>query len=376
MRCPPRFLLVCCFSLTLAGMLSSFANSADEEVFSGPQEGEKLADFTALGVMDNEGKPFSLIKESQGGPILLIFVHNVTRPSIGLTRQVMDDAGKRKKDGLTSGLIFLSDDMTAMQARVKRMSGAMPKGVRIGISPDKQEGPGAYGLNRNVSLTVLIGNKNKVTDNFALVQPSVQADAIKILNAVVKAVGKGTAPTLRELTLAQVRDESIRKPLNTLLDLKAQDRDVKKLIASIDEYVGDDVQKKRQLRGVVYRVGMVMEGKKYEAAVQRAVRRWGQAAARKPPPPARARQSDKLNGLLRAVIRKDASEKQVDEANAALEEHLKSNEADRQHVGRVANTIVNSGKISNYGTSHAQEIIRGWAKKYGAKQPDRRPNKR
>ena len=72
----------------------------------------------------------------------------------------------------------------------------MTKAPPVGISIDGAEGPGSYGLNRNVNVTVLVGKDGRVTANFALIQPS-ELDATKILGEVVKLVG-GTAPTTAE----------------------------------------------------------------------------------------------------------------------------------------------------------------------------------
>ncbi len=350
--------------LALSVFACATAAQADDPVFSGPQEGERLADFKALEVLDKEGESFSFMGEAKDGPVFLIFVHKITRPSIGLIRTLMNDAAARKSDGLTSGVIFLSDDTTAMQAQVKRMSHALPTSVRLGISPDKQEGPGAYGLNRNVSLTILVGQKQKVTANFAIVQPSIQADAVKVLSAVVKAVGKGKAPTLGQLTVSPVRDPILRKPLDKLLDVDGKDRDVKAIVKEIDDYVGEKPQAKRALSGIAGRLAMVVQDKKYEDEVRKAVRRWSQRKGAAD----RGRMSDKLSGLIRSVIQKTATDEQVDKANKALEAHLKENAADRREVGRIATTITSSGKLGNYGTPHAQEIIKGWAKKYGARR--------
>jgi hypothetical protein len=68
----------------------------------------------------------------------------------------------------------------------------------MSISPDGAEGPGAYGLNRNVALTVLVGKDSRVTHNFALVQPSLQADLPEILAAIVEVAG-GPNPDLSKL---------------------------------------------------------------------------------------------------------------------------------------------------------------------------------
>jgi hypothetical protein len=174
--------------------------SAQAQEFSGPQVGEKVAPFKIRGVLDEQaGKEIDLVQAAGGKPLVLVFVHERNRPALGLARTVCDYAATRKTDGLTAGLIFLTPDATGTADWIKVASGALPKQVPIGISVDGAEGPGAYGLNRKVQVTVLVAKDNKVAANFALVQPSVAADAPKIAAAIVAAVGSGKAPTLEEL---------------------------------------------------------------------------------------------------------------------------------------------------------------------------------
>jgi hypothetical protein len=182
------------------------ANSLAEEnpseqptEFSGPQPGEKLTPFkirTLLG--DAAGEELDLVEQADGKPLVLFFVHEVNRPSIGLARTMLTFAARHKADGLQAGLIFLSGDATMTEAFVKRAAHALPEGVPIGVSTDGAEGPGAYGLNRKVTVTVLVAKDNQVTANFALVQPSLQADGPKIAQAIA-AAGGFKAPTLEEL---------------------------------------------------------------------------------------------------------------------------------------------------------------------------------
>jgi anti-sigma factor RsiW len=54
----------------------------------------------------------------------------------------------------------------------------------------------------------------------------------------------------------------------------------------------------------------------------------------------------------------------VDEAAAAVEAWIEKDEAARKEIARISNTIVNSGKLENYGTPRCQEILRKWAEKY------------
>lgn len=270
-----------------------------EKIFSGPQPGEKLAAFQVRGVFDADaGKELDFVTQAAGKPLVLIFVHDVNRPSIGLTRALTSYTVGRSKDGLSTGVVWLDDDPTEAENTLKRIRHALTPGASTGISLDGQEGPGSYGLNRNVTLTILIGKDQRVTANFALVQPSLQADLPKILEAVVQVAG-GRVPKLEE-------------------------------IAGVGEMM------KR---------------------------------------PATTEQDPNLRRLLQPVIHKTAQPEQVDKAAKAVEDYAMKNDVARKEIGRIATTIVNSGKLSDYGTPRAQEYLRKWAAEYGSKSkgdgPDR-----
>jgi hypothetical protein len=274
--------------LTLLACLVLVAQTgrADDKLFSGPQAGEKLPPFKVRGVFDDDaGKDMDFVKRAGGKPIVLVFVHDVNRPSIAMTRALTTYTASRAKDGLHTGVVWLSDDPTEAENMLKRMRHALAKDAPVGISTDGKEGPGGYGLNRNVTLTILVGKEGKVTANFALVQPSLQADLPKVLKEVVKVAG-GEVPKVEDLI--------------------------------------------------------------------------GEKAA-----PARPQQDTKLPGLLRAVIQKTATKEDVDKAAAAVETYIKDNEAARKEVGRIARTLVEGGKLDDYGTAPAREYIKKWAKEYG-----------
>jgi hypothetical protein len=173
--------------------------AAESKEFSGPQKGEAITPFKIRGVLgDKAGEEFDLVKQAGGKPIVMMFIHEVTRPSVGMARVVMNYAASQKQDGLHAGLILLTADATETENWVKRASGALPQGVAVGLSPDGIEGPGAYGLNRKVMVTVVVAKDDKVTANFALVQPSLAADAPKIIEAIAAAAGV-KPPTAEEL---------------------------------------------------------------------------------------------------------------------------------------------------------------------------------
>lgn len=186
-----------CLAISLFG-LAGITSAAEDPVFSGPQPGEKLTPFKVRGIFDSlAGKEVDLIDRAEGKPVLLVFVHQLTRPSNALTQVLMRYVEQHSED-LYGSLIFLGEDQTALETRLKRARHALPKKAPVTISLDGAEGPGAYGLNRNVSLTILFARDGKVVSNFALISPSVQADTVKVLKPVVEVIG-GKMPTLADL---------------------------------------------------------------------------------------------------------------------------------------------------------------------------------
>jgi hypothetical protein len=139
-----------------------------------------------------------------------------------------------------------------------------------------------------VTLTILVGKEGRTTANFALVQPSIQADLPQVLQAIVEVAG-GEVPRL----------ETILPPGQMMREA---------------ETAGPDAR---------------------------------------------------LRGLIRPIIQQNATNEQIDRAAAALERYVAANEAARRELGRIANTVVSSGRLESYGTQHAQEYLRKWAREFG-----------
>ncbi len=277
------------------GQEAEETQEAKPAVFSGPQVGEGLTALKVKGVYgDQAGKTFDLLEKNKDQPQLVVFLHKRTRPAFGLARTLLTYVSKRKDDKLTGGIIWLTEDATATANWLGQVKRYFPQTSRMPVvySPEGIEGPGAYGLNRNVTMTILVANKNKVTANFALVQPSLQADFPLIMKALVKEAG-GEIPTLESLNGAEMR--------------------------------------------------------------------------RRPAP----RNDEKLGGLLRELIQKDATEEQVKKAAQEIETYIKDKPAAQTQLGTIVERIQSAGKLSNYGTAQAQEHLKTWGKKYAPKAPPR-----
>ncbi len=238
-------------SLVFVCNLSLLAD--DTPVFSGPQVGEKLTSFETVGVYGKyRDKTLDLIEMSGGKPTMLLFVHNVTRPAGDLSRVLIHYGEMRADDGLFSALVLLTDDLTKMEGFMGRTQW-WSAGSPVGLSVDGAEGPGPYGLNRNVTMTILIAHKNRITANFALVQPSV-TEVPKILDAVHKHIG-GQAPTLAETHFLQgpsrlgvtTKDIGLRRRICNVLHSHADEDARQKAAATLDQYVASDKELQSEL---------------------------------------------------------------------------------------------------------------------------------
>lgn len=234
-----RFILFACF-------LTACTPLAAEPVFSGPQVDETLPAFKVRGVFDEAaGKELDFVTQAGDKPLVLIFVHDVNRQSISLVRVLSSYTVSRAKDDLHTGIVWLDADATEAENTLKRIKHALTPKAPTGVSLDGREGPGALGLNRNVQLTILVGKAGKVTANFALVQPSLQADLPKILAEVVKVAG-GKVPKLEEIegmpamarpaAGAPMQDPNLRGLLTPVIRLNAAPEDVERAAKAVEEY--------------------------------------------------------------------------------------------------------------------------------------------
>ncbi len=165
----------------------------DEKFFSGPQTDETLPGFEirkvfapAAGTLFDPTRsewPFETEEKKPGAaarPVLLIFIHDVNRQTISMTRTLTTYTHGRRSDVATC-VILLDADQGHAEQTLNRIKHALTEGIVTGISVDGLEGPGALGLNRKASLTIILADQGKVVANFALIQPSLQTDLLKLL---------------------------------------------------------------------------------------------------------------------------------------------------------------------------------------------------
>lgn len=256
------------FTALIGGQLA-----ADDKIFSGPQIGEKLAEFKVRGFFEpNYGKELDFVKQTAGKPIVLVFVHDGNRPSLRFTQVLSNYTCGLVDQGLATGIVWLADDITEAESALKRNGQALTKEAPTGISLDGKEGPGSYGLNRNVTLTILIGKEGLVTANFALVQPNIQADLRKILSAIGKVLGTPAA-TLEDLLI--VPNAKLQVYFSRLVLKTAELRAVDEEAQRIENYVQQDEAARQELGRITSK--LVREGrlsKHGTAHAQEYLRKW------------------------------------------------------------------------------------------------------
>ncbi len=246
-------IVIAMLSITVAAIAD------DEAVFSGPQKGEPLPQINVLlayGV--DRGQEIDVVSASEGKPTLLVLVNGANRPAARLTRVLMNYAEMRTEEELFAAVVWLDGDRSAAEQYLQQAISWWGMGRPVGISLDGAEGPGSYGLNRDVNLTILIANENRVIANYALVQPS-ETDAPKILQDVVKLIG-GRIPSHPEIVFlsmptrapetanwtAAIADPKYRWHICRVLGSK-DDAEAKQAAAALKVFVADNVDRQRAL---------------------------------------------------------------------------------------------------------------------------------
>ena len=210
---------------------AEFIKSQENRLFSGPQTGEKLLPLKVTGITGEfAGKPLDIIAETGRKPLVL-FLQDTNavgvKGLVGASKLLLTiDAFQKKHSNVNSaeksdqgfqiGVVFLADNLDALPEWAHNMiQKEIPNEVLIGISPDGREGPGSYGLNRNVAQTILVAKDGKVLHNFAFTQPMLYTDP-HLLGAIAQVM------EIEPATLEKwLNEEAMKKYKEDKLDEKS-----------------------------------------------------------------------------------------------------------------------------------------------------------
>lgn len=249
--------------LVLGLSCGTFVRAQEATVFSGPQPGEKLGQFTARGVFDDlAGKDTDVVARAEGKALLLVFVHDpLTRPSAAVARGLAEYAAKNTAK-IDHATIWLNDDRSEAEAYLRRARSSLNLPGTVLVSLDGADGPGVLGLNREVSLTILVARDGMVTGNFALVQPST-TDGPKIVASIAETAGT-RAVTQNEFdqlcygeNRAMMRRDGAEIPrplLAAVINKQATAEQVAEAIEKVEEYVRDNPARQKTLGQIARRI--------------------------------------------------------------------------------------------------------------------------
>ena len=186
-----------------------------KQIFSGPQKGENLPALKVTSLFgDTKGEAFDPIKRAGNRPQILFFQDAIFGevPCLFQFADAIRQVNEKADQELQVACIFLADDVNTITSRYARVfAGLRERGVNvIAVAPGGRTGPGSYGLNRNISQTILVAKAGKVTWNFVSEQGLLFANP-HILGAVAEAVGEKRETVAAWLNAAGADD---RAPAN------------------------------------------------------------------------------------------------------------------------------------------------------------------
>ena len=170
---------------------AEFHKSQERLVFSGPQPGERLPAFQAIALRGKQrGEVIDPIARAGGKPLLLIFQDKsvVGQKGLLLCGGALATIAEKSPQGLHVSATFLVDDPDLNKIFQYDFMDKIHSVVEMSVSRDRRDGPGAYGLNRNIPMTILLAKDGKVLHNFALKQPMLYPDP-HVMGAISDAIG-------------------------------------------------------------------------------------------------------------------------------------------------------------------------------------------
>lgn len=157
-----RALLPLALSLPLCPQLTA-------QTVSGPEAGTALGKAMVYAPAGPQrGKEFDAAAAMQQGPGALLFIHALNRETGPIINALDELAFWHGFGGLHAYSIMLGGDRSALENQARRSSGAMNMRNPMVVSLDGAEGPGAYAIARNASLTLVLSKDGKVVKSIAL----------------------------------------------------------------------------------------------------------------------------------------------------------------------------------------------------------------
>ena len=151
---------------------SDWIKDLEEPVYSGPQPGEKVLPLTVLNLRGSEaGQKINPIELAGDKLHLMIFV-NESRTFgrfLGQLRHQLQAIEENSQQPWAMSLIISTDDVNKAEKNFAVLDQRYPKNLLVGLSKDGAAGPPTYGLDKNITATVIVVKKGIVLHNLPYV---------------------------------------------------------------------------------------------------------------------------------------------------------------------------------------------------------------
>ena len=186
-----------------------WTKNLEKPIYSGPQPGEKIPSLRAVNLRGEKlGQEFDPVAMAKDKLHLMFFVSKSRTFGrfLGQLRQQLDAIEKNSNQPWAMSVIVCTDDANEAEKSFAVLDQRYPKSLVVGLSKDGSAGPPAYGLDRNLTATVIVAKNGRVAHNLPYVGGAFYTQP-HILGAIAGAMGVDH-DTLRKLIGATSSDEA------------------------------------------------------------------------------------------------------------------------------------------------------------------------
>ena len=200
-----------------------------DPVYSGPQPGEQLRGFPVTPpTRTGRDEDFDPVALAAGKPHFLMFVDDSDLIEDITAWATVRNIRNNSRTGLAATAVILAHErateLTTIDDNFFNLLSTM---FQIGYAPEGRDGPGAYGLDRNMQMTVLIADaKGKVLYNFPYRVAPIDFPDPPVVGALADAVGED-----RETIASWINEPWLNE--DTKRDSKMRMREMKSPAAAV-----------------------------------------------------------------------------------------------------------------------------------------------
>ena len=169
---------------------ADWIKNLEKPIYSGPQPGEKVPSLTASNLRgDQAGQEFDPVNLA-GDKLHLMFFVSKSRTFgrfLGQLRQQLQAIEENSKQPWAMSVIVCNDDANEVGKSFTVLDQRYPKNLVVGLSKDGSAGPPAYGLDKNLTATVIVVKDGKVASNLPYAGNAFYTQP-HILGAIAKAM--------------------------------------------------------------------------------------------------------------------------------------------------------------------------------------------